>query len=496
MESEARKLPASVKVLSAARLSEAFSYHPLNNATGIGRLAFATARGLGTDRAGADEILVLDSVPDRFPMASGLIIGQPQAVLSAINVQAREHGIPNMSLRGALGDSGLRALEGKWVKLTVDAFGYSLAEATEAEAQTWRDAHKPAGVTVPEMDTTAKELRDVEVILELDTLVLAQALRRAVPAYGGTAANYSVLTRMDTSKALYEKSFAIPVFYYRQHMRDNGLDDSVDAMFADSAFKADPGVRERRLASLREAIQSAPIDPGFWGLLNAKLDADFPGAERFLFLSSSNAEALDGFTGAGLYESRAGGRSGNPESIRKALLAVWAGVWSFNACEERIIRNIDHKAVGMGLLVREERNGAQAVGEGITVNPYDPHGYQPGFYVNVRSGEASGSEPILAGALDQYIYHFTYTGKPIVMLDRADLSSSETPVLTAAQNNELGNVLLNIYLHFQVIYWKGPKDWYGMDAEFKLARRAGAPPGDKPGIIITRGGPYRGWGQW
>jgi hypothetical protein len=339
-------------------------------------------------------------------------------------------------------------------------------------------------------------LRDVEAILDWGTAGLGQALQRAIAAYGGTAGNFAVFTYMDTAKVKYEKAFAIPISHYRRHMRNNGLDDSVDAMLADSVFRADPAERERRLASLREAIQAAPIDSAFWNLLNAKLDGKFPGVERFRFVSSSNAEGLDGFTGAGLYESRTGGRGGPSQSIRKALAGVWSGLWTFNAFEERSIRDIDHKTVGMGVMVQEERNGAEAEGAAITVNPYDPPGYQPGFYVNVRAGEGSGSRPILKGAMDQYIYHYTMTGQPIIMLSRADTSATGATVLTAAQSNALGTALLVIFDFFQSVYGERSQDGYGMGAEFKLARLAGEAPGAKPVIIMKKVSPYRGWGRW
>jgi pyruvate, water dikinase len=496
MEAEARKLPASVKVLPAARLSEAYAYQPLNNATAIGKLVFATADRLRKGYSGLRDIVVLDSAPEGFPMVGGIITQEFQAPLSHLNVLSREHGIPNMGLRGALTDSALRALEGKWAKLTVDPSGYSVSEAAQAEADAWWDAHRPAAVAVPAMDTAAKDLRDVENILNIGNLGLGEALRLAIPAYGGTVGNFSVLSYMDTASVHYEPAFGVPVFYYWQHMRKNGLEDSVDSMLADSVFRADPEERVRRLKSLREAIQAAPIDSAFWILLNAKLETKFPGAGRFRFLSSANAEGLEGFTGAGLYGSRIGGRSDSPESVLSALLGVWAGLWSFSAFEERSIRNIDHKTIGMGLLVQEAGIGAEAEGAAITVNPFDPYGYQPGFYVNVKAGEVREPKPDLSGAMDQFVFFYTSPGQPIVMVTRADPSPTEATVLTNEQSNALGKALLEIYLFFQPIYGKIRTDWYGMGTEFRLAAKAGDPPGAKPIIIMERASPYRGWGRW
>jgi pyruvate,water dikinase len=495
MEAEARKLPPSVKVLSDSLFREAFAFRPFNNATGIGKLVFATAAGLRKGHAAPGGILVLDSVPDGFPLANGIITQAPQPPISPLNALAKEHGIPNMSLRGAFADPALRAREGQWIRLTVDPFGYAVSEATEAEAEAWREAHKPAAVPVPAMDTTAGELRDLEGILAVDSLGLEPALREAVSAYGGVIAHFAALTLMDKSKVVYEKSFAIPVGYYRRHMRENGLDDSVARMLADPAFRSDPAERELRLASLREAIMAAPLDSAFREYLDGKLDAVFPGAGSFRFTSSATAEGLWGSTGAGLYESRIGSRSDAAESVRKALLGVWAGVWGFRAFEERDNRNMDHMAVGMGVLVREAGAVPEAEGMAITANPYDPAGNQPGFYVNVGAGEASASNPD-PSAMDQFVSHVSIIGQPTEMLARAERAGPEGTILTAAQVNALSQALWEIHLFFQPVYGKSRDDWYGMGIGFKLARRAGDPPGAKPVFIMESATPYQGWGRW
>jgi pyruvate,water dikinase len=495
MEAEARKLPSSVKVLPDSLFRKAFDFRPFNSATGIGKLVFATVDGLRKGHAVPEGILVLDSVPDGFPPADGIITQAPQPLISPLNALAKEHGIPNMSLRGAFADPALRAREGQWIRLTVDPFGYAVSEATEAEADAWREGHKPTTVPVPAMDTTAGELRDLEGILAVDSLGLEPALRKAVSAYGGVIGHFAALALMDKAKVVYEKSFAIPVGYYRRHMRENGLDDSVARMLADPAFRSDPAERERRLGSLREAIMAAPIDSAFWEYLNGKLDAVFPGAGSFRFASSATAEGLWGSTGAGLYESRTATGPDRPESVRKALLGVWAGVWGFRAFEDRSIRDIDHMAVGMGVLVREAGAVPEAEGMAITANPYDPAGNQPGFYVNVGAGEALSSNPD-PSAMDQFISHVSIIGQPTEMLARAGSPGPEGTVLTAAQVNALSQALWEIHSFFQPVYGKSRDDWFGMGVGFKLARRAIDPPGAKPVLIMESATPYQGWGRW
>ena len=483
IETEAAKLPASIIVTPSVEVYAGIDYQALNFAEGVGRLAFAKAADLKAGFAGPRDILVLDSVPDGIALAvAGLISQQFQTPLSHVNVLAQDRGTPNMGLRAALTDPALRALEGKWVKLKVDAFDYAIAEVGEAVAEAWRAAHPPHAKAVPAMDTSEGELKDVEDILD-PALPLREAVKQAIPAFGGRTSHFAAFSRMDSAKVAYEPGFGIPVRYYLRHMRANGLFDSVDRMLADPEFRADAAERELRLENLRDAIVNAPVDTGFMEALNAKLDAEFPGIERFNFLASTNAGDLDSLSGAGIYAPRIGGRT----DPMRALLEVWAGVWGLPAFEERSFRGIDHKAVGMGALVQAVAGGVRANGVALTANPFDPPCYEPGFYVNVGSGESPVTRQ---GAVDQFLYHYTIPGQPIVMLARAN---PVAPVLGKAQTYALGTALREIDLQFLPPGITTLADWRGMQTEFRLGRRAGAPPGADPVIIMTSVRPYGGW---
>ena len=108
VETEAEKLPASVKIITTDKLFEGLVYQPLNYATGIGRLVFTTAKKLETEYIGFRDIVVLDAVPNDISVTSGLITQEFQTPLSHINVLAQNRGIPNMGLKGAVTNAELR----------------------------------------------------------------------------------------------------------------------------------------------------------------------------------------------------------------------------------------------------------------------------------------------------------------------------------------------------------------------------------------------------
>lgn len=492
IEAEAAKLPASVKVINTPQLYQDIAYQPLHFATAIGRLVFPAADKLKLEDIGPRDIVVLESAPDRLPDISGLITRRFQTPLSHFNVSAQERGIPNMGLRHALTDSTLRTLENLWVKFTVAPTGYTVTPVTPAEADAWWESRRRAPVPVTPLDTTAQDLLDLEDILDLrDPNRAREAFEQAIPAYGGKTAHFAALPHLDATKVRYEKSFAIPVHYYWQHLRNHGLVDSVDRMLSDSLFNADRKERDRRLRSLRQAIETAPLDSAFLTLLNAKLDSAFPGRDTLLFRSSSNAEGLDGYTGADLYASRIARRSRSPASLQKALLEVWSSLWDPRAFEDRHSRDIHSKSVGMGILVQAPLGEVKANGIALSANPFDPPGYEPGFYINVQAGSASVTHPDPSITSEEFIYHWWVTGQPIVPMTYSNQVPEGTSVLTPSQIHALGSALREIQVLFLPAYGADLSNWFGMHMEFQLKQL----PGAEPTIVLTQARPYRGWGK-
>lgn len=230
------------------------------------------------------------------------------------------------------------------------------------------------------------------------------------------------------------------------------------------------------------------MDPDFEQQLMSKLESDYPGI-RMRFRSSTNAEDLDGFTGAGLYTSKSG-QPGDPEApVLDAVRRVWASVWRFRAFEEREYRNIDHLAVGMGLLVHRSFPDEDANGVALTNNPFDQEaGIDPAFYVNVQLGEESVVQPEPGDSTEEFLYFYDLPNSPISYLS----SSNYTPngrVLELSQVQQLGVALDKIRTHFAPAYAPAPtaaRQWWAMDVEFKFD----GPPGETPPLWVKQARPY------
>jgi hypothetical protein len=435
---------------------------------------------------------VLDAVPNDISVTAGIITETFQTPLAHINVLSQNRGTPNMGLRNAFSDSTLRALEGKWVKLAVGPSDYTIVEVTKAAADAWWDAHKPATVGIASMNLNVKDLRNVEAVLDLARLSLCDAIDSAIPAFGGKASHYSAFPHMDSTKVPFPKAFAIPVYYYWQFMMQNGFDKRVDTMLADARFQDDPKVRDSCLRALRNDMMNAPVDKSFETALLAKLNAEYLGI-RMRFRSSTNAEDLDGFTGAGLYTSESGDPNDPKHPVLDAIRTVWGSVWFFRAFEERSYRNIDHKSVGMALLVHRSFIEEEATGVAISANPFDQSGLEPAFYVNVQAGDLSVVLPDASITTDQYLYYFDMPGQPIVYMAHSNQIPDSMTVLTTRQVYKLGVALKEIHQFFLKCYGNEPGKWYGMDTEFKFDQPLDDPNGE-PVLFMKQARPYPGWG--
>jgi hypothetical protein len=380
-----------------------------------------------------------------------------------------------MALRGAFQAPELRAMENTWVRLVVDAFEYRVEPVTKAEADAWWDAHKPPPIKVPPLDLSVTDMRDAELIRVTD-----------VSAFGGKASHFGEMTQIGELVPM-PKGFAIPVYYYKQFMQENGLEAEIATMLVEDQFLNDPAHRDARLEALRTSISTGTINPAFETMLMSKLAQDYPGLPM-RFRSSTNSEDLNGFTGAGLYTSKTGNPNDPQKPVANAIRNVWASLWNFRAFEERSYRGIPHTDVAMALLVHPSFPDEEANGVALTANMFDAT--QPGFYINVQEGETSVVLPDPGVTADSFLYYYYYPNQPITFFSHSNLIPPEQTVLTPAQTYRLGQALDAIHVYFAQFYQKG-SDFYAMDVEFKFDDGAGG----EPQLVVKQARPHYGWGK-
>ncbi|MEC9070777.1 MAG: PEP/pyruvate-binding domain-containing protein [Myxococcota bacterium] len=157
---------------------------------------------------------------------------------------------------------------------------------------------------------------------------------------------------------------------------------------------------------LKRMIRDEPMDPETLQALEAALETQFSHlgpTQGLRFRSSSTAEDVEGFNGAGLYDSNTGFL--NPElqatetlqkrSVEWALKKTWASYWSFGAFEERRHALIDHMDGRMGVLVHPRFDDPKELANGVITLSVArlPSGTTRQMVVNVQTGAISVTNP-------------------------------------------------------------------------------------------------------
>lgn len=476
----------------------------LNDGVAYGTLRRMTPDELAEAVVSYNDILVLVRLPNELPIVGGTITEELQTPLAHVNVAARTRGTPNMTLLGAGDDPRVAPLLGKLVRFEVSDGTFTLQEATLEEAQSFWES-QARDPTVP-----ASNLAPVG-LLPFDEVDFADAL-----LVGVKAANLAELSRLLGDNAPH--GFAVPFYEYQrfldeslrtnQHCLDAGDDcledgrtpkfclaalelcedgpdpepvaDYLARLLGDARFQADTLVREAALDGVRHILCHMPVNPAFAKELDACVTEEF-GLSRVRLRSSTNAEDLESFSGAGLYTS-VGADAAGPEAASLRIRRVWASVWNFKAVEERRFWNMDDLAVKMGVAVHQAFPDEQANGVLITQNISDFN--VAGMYVNVQLGEVPVTNPV-NGAIPEI---FAIVPKPNsgIQISR-ERYSSLSPGKAILADDEVGTLFeaaWAVQKHFAKLYGKDPFG-LALDLEFKFR-------GPKRQLIIKQARPYEG----
>jgi pyruvate, water dikinase len=254
----------------------------------------------------------------------------------------------------------------------------------------------------------------------------------------------------------------------------------LDSILKDKNLLTDAKQLNKRLKQIRDAIKSAPLNKELVEMVRARMELNGKEFSNYRFRSSTNAEDVKGFNGAGLYDSKTGSLTDTAKAIDKAIKGVWASLWDERAFAERQYFKIDQQSVAMGILVH--RAFGEELANGVAVTKHLYRKKYPAYTFNAQIGEISVVTPPDSVSSDEGIIGLgraTGSNKiSVEYLGRSNLSTKKT-VLTLAQIELLAKYLTAIKEHFFYKVEKGiAKDiesyWnYGMDVEFKIDAHTG-----------------------
>lgn len=447
---QARANAAGVPTISIDSLHGGQIFQSMNPGEAYGTLVRAPAADVETETFGRHDIILTDGLPNSLSVVTGVITTMFQTPLSHINVLSKNRHTPNMALRNGWNHPEFISLEGKLAHLVVTEDSFWIEAATMEEAQAFWDSTGPGEPPPLPLDSNPALLGVEELGLDM------------IPRVGAKAANFgelaTMLGRTSNIGKVPEGGFAIPFIHYLNHMERHGLKAIADSLMKDSQFQTDAQVRRTALEWLQNKIIAAPLDSALLKEVEQKVAES--GYTRMRFRSSTNAEDIEGFNGAGLYSSYTGILGSTEKPIAKAIRKVWASLWNYRAFEERDFFRIDQSRVAMGVLVHRGFPDEGANGVAFTYNLYKPEYF--GYVINVQEGDISVVTPPTGVQCEQFIYYpigEEYLGEPSIdPISRSSITNG-APVLSEAEILRLGNALQSVERHYHYEH---------MDVEFKF----------------------------
>ena len=421
---------------------------PLNVGEGYGFLRLMSLE----ERPDPRDVVIYETLPNELSRVAGIITTVPQTPLSHVSLRAVQDGVPNAFIRDALDDGDIDDLIGTYVRYSVTADGYSIRAATPAEVEAYFAASRPPGTQTPERDLTVTQITDLDDI-DFDDW----------NAFGVKAANVAVLRTLGFPDGTIPDGFAVPFYFYDEFMKHYGFYDEVEEMLADPEFQSDYDTQEKELKKLRKKIKKGETPDWIIDALE-EMHATYPEGQSLRYRSSTNNEDLQGFSGAGLYDSKTQDPEETEEDgIDKSIKGVWASLWNFRAFTEREFHRIDHMATAMGVLVHPNYSDELANGVAVSFDPI--YGTEGSYYVNTQLGEDLVTNPDAHSVPEEILLDLSGSYTTLATSNQAPGGQL---LMSDAQIGQLRQHLQDIHDHFEGLYDPGPDEPFAMEIEFKI----------------------------
>lgn len=425
------------RVIRYADLSVAGEVEVYNAGLTAGRVRFSEG-GEDLEQSAGTDLLVMGVIPDYLPAAAGLITSVPQTPLAHVNVLAKNRGIPNAYLGGAFDDLELKQLAYYRAPAIIEAKApdeLRVVGIEESQYSTWLGLRTKPFTTIPPIPLqNAPELVD----LSLHGLEDMDELR---PLIGGKSAGFLALLSAGSVRAPY-RPLAMSIRPYVEHvvpmaralrsmldLPEFRAKSKVRYLFLEGQARYDLRFRSDEDKALRDAlllghpattelgqllaeggvakaIEARPLRAETKARLEAALAAHFQAlapTQGLRFRSSSTVEDIEGFNGAGLYDSNTGFFSPelqtDPEEQKKtlewAIKKTWASYWRFEAFEERLLENIDHLSGAMGMTIHPRFDDDKELANAVVTISRRPESSADELVleVNVQVGPESVANP-------------------------------------------------------------------------------------------------------
>ncbi|UQA97452.1 PEP/pyruvate-binding domain-containing protein [Streptomyces halobius] len=458
--------PGELPRVPAHELLSRRTYVPLNPGTAHGRLRVfrsACAYRASADTLRPHDIVVMPRVPDDIPRLSGLINAEHTTPLSHTNVLATGWNIPNAIQTDIIDRLDEAGLDGEWVSYEVTATAAGVrVEAAEQSAALDGLRLRAADRTVlkrrPDTDpapivalsrlrmgdhhrygTKAANLGELSHVIENGSQHLLGFYRVPRPPRADLLGHLSRLLgvhgpgrgpadeaalaasaqRLIGRHLRVPRGIALPFWLQRRFLESSpAVVGSIDRLV--KALELGTQHLDEICAELQHLIRTTPMPDDIRTRIDRAVATHLPGADRLVVRSSSNAEDLEGFSAAGVYESFR--CAGTRDAIADGVREVWASLMSARSVRLRDQAGLPLEDCCMGVVVQEEV-AVPLGGVLVTCSPFDGRDFR-NVYANIS---ASSVADVVngVGAPLQHLYNTVEGGGRTVSLGSATADLDE-----------------------------------------------------------------------
>jgi phosphoenolpyruvate synthase/pyruvate phosphate dikinase len=450
----------SVKTIPRMLTSEIYAtsnFISLNTGVSIGRLrCFFTEEEFHKAQKTIEwyDIVVMDRVPDDVPRVSGIINAQFTTPLSHTNVLASGWKIPNCIQKNIFEKIKQENLDSHWVRYEVSSSAnQALLNITEIPKELKKPNWAMQAIVLENPDvedtkicslsdlrmtdrykygTKAANIGEMKHIIENGSnriLGFYQVKRPPRENLIPHLANFlGVSEKADIQKEAFEflstlvkvpNGIAIPFSIQRQFLETSPqIQQAIGKL--KMALELDAHEIDSLCISLQNLILKTRIPDRIRDEIDKMIINELAGVSTFVVRSSSNAEDLENFSAAGIYESV--NHINSSEKIFDAIKLVWASLVSARSVRLRQQSGISLDQSYMGVIIQEEVSTGMG-GVMVTTNPMDKKDFR-NTYINVSLKSVinivSGAELPM-----QYLYNTVESGGYTLSLGSASEDLSE-----------------------------------------------------------------------
>ncbi|CAN5378083.1 hypothetical protein BH20ACI1_BH20ACI1_19220 [soil metagenome] len=339
----------NINRISADEIQKNQEYLALNTGEAVGRIHIIEKLD-DTVEIGDNEILVLKKLPMSLPPVRGIIVAESSTPLSHVNILAKGWGIPNVYIKDA--DKLLKEYDNRWVRFTAELTDRTIVPASLEDLKNNPSPEE----TVAPSNLEVKKLASLQEMRKKDSVI-----------YGSKSTNLGEMIHAKIPNTIVPAGFTVPFYWYEKFMTDNGFDKIISDLMDNNDFVHNPRIRRQKLEDFRETLQNGEFDEQLKAEIIKKWKTELGGKAVFV-RSSSNAEDLPNFTGAGLYDTVKNVKT--DETLIEAVKTVWSSLWNFDAYEARVRNYVNQDTVYMSALIQVGVN-MDSGGVMFTTDPFD-----------------------------------------------------------------------------------------------------------------------------